>query len=362
MSNAPADPASAERWYRRRLGDRDLTQGSALVTGGAGFIGSHLVAELVRRGLAVTVIDDLSTGSLANLDSPADRPTLRIVVASCADPTVVDREVGRHEIVFHLASTVGVDLVLADPVRTIDTIYRTSATVLDACARHGRPTVVASSSEVYGPSTEVPFREDASTMIGPTDRLRWSYGAAKALVEFLALAHHRDAGLPVCVARLFNTSGPRQNGEHGMVLPTFVTQALRGDPVTVHGDGAQRRCFSSVTDIVDALIRAAYTPAAWGTVINLGSTEEVTIATLAEKVISITGSASPIELVAHRVVRGPDFDDLPRRVPDLTRARDLLDWSPSTSLDEIIASVAQDEIRRLDAPAESPSPHRLDEL
>ncbi len=262
-----------------------------------------------------------------------------MVTASCRDDAVVDREVAHHDLVFHLASTVGVDLVVADPVGTIDAIIGASTTVLDACTRHHRPVLVTSTSEVYGPSTAVPFREDAPLTLGPTERLRWCYGAAKALVEVRALGLHRDADLPVSIVRLFNTAGPRQRPTFGMVLPRFAAQARRGQPLTVHGDGLQRRCFASVTDVVDGVVRAATTPAARGRVINLGSTEEVTILELAERVRAAAGSTSTIAHVSHEHARGPGFDDLPRRIPDLGRARSLLGWRPTTTLDEIIGGV-----------------------
>lgn len=326
----------------------DLAPASALITGGAGFIGSHLADELVRRGTRVTVIDDLSTGDWANLGGPIACGAVRPVTASCGDELLLEREVPAHETVFHLASAVGVELVMDDPVAAIDSIIETATAVLDACARHRRRAVVTSTSEVYGPSAEVPFREDGPTTMGPTERARWSYGAAKTLVELRALALRRTTGLEVSIARLFNTSGPRQQAANGMVLPRFADQAVRGEPLTVHGDGLQRRCFASVFDVVDGLIGLATTPAAQGRVVNLGSTEEVTIIELARRVRASAGSGAPIEHLTHEEARGAGFDDLPRRVPDLGRAEALLGWRPTTDLDSIIASVVDHQRAVLD--------------
>jgi UDP-glucose 4-epimerase len=312
---------------------------AALVTGGAGFIGSHLAERLCAAGVAVTVIDDLSTGRRENLAGLDGRAGFRAIVSSAADPALLAAEVPRHDVVFHLASAVGVRRIIDHPVDTVDRIHQTTTAVLAACAAAGARVVLTSSSEVYGKSTEVPFREEADVVMGATEKRRWAYACAKALDEFLALAHFHETRLPVFVVRLFNTVGPRQTGQYGMVLPRFVAQARAGEPLTVYGDGAQRRCFASVHDVVDALVRLPDVAAAAGRVVNLGSQEEVTILELARRVIAATGSTSTIRMVPYDQAYGAGFDDMARRVPDLTRARDLLGWAPTRDLDQIIASV-----------------------
>lgn len=315
---------------------------SALITGGAGFIGSHLAEALLRRGQRVTVIDDLSTGRWANIEHLATHPSFRVLIADAAERELLEREVPQHDVVYHLASAVGVKLIIDQPVKTVDTIYQTTDAVLWACRRYRRPVVITSTSEVYGKSTDVPFREDTDVVMGPTEKRRWAYACAKALDEFLGLAHYYETKLPVFVVRLFNTVGPRQTGQYGMVLPTFVGQALRGDPITVYGDGEQRRCLCSVHDVVDALERLPTVGAAAGRVINLGSQEEISMLELARKVIAATGSTSTIEMVPYEKAYGAGFDDMRRRVPDLRRAAEILDWAPRRSLAEIITSVIDD--------------------
>jgi UDP-glucose 4-epimerase len=310
------------------------------VTGGAGFIGSHLVDLLLARGAAVTVLDDLSTGRRENVAHLEGEKRLTVLVASAADRELVEREVPRHDVVFHLASAVGVRLVVEHPVRAVENTFETTGVVLRACARHRRPVLITSSSEVYGKCAEVPFREDGDVVMGATEKRRWAYACAKALDEFLALAHFHETRLPVYIARLFNTVGPRQSSQYGMVLPTFVGQALRGEPVTVHGDGSQRRCFSSVHDVVEGLVKLVETPPARGVVVNLGSREEVTIDELARRVVAVTGSGSEVVHVPYEQVYGAGFDDMLRRVPDLARAERLIGWRASHSLDGIIAEVA----------------------
>lgn len=312
---------------------------SALITGGAGFIGSHLAERLLGLGKQVTIIDDLSTGRWTNIEHLESHPHFRAIIASAAEPDLLAKEVPQHDLVYHLASAVGVRLIIDRPVETAQTIFNVTDAVFSACSRYRRPVLLTSTSEVYGKSTAVPFREDADTVMGPTEKRRWAYACAKALDEFLALAHFYETKLPVFVVRLFNTVGPRQASQYGMVLPNFVEQALAGKPVTVFGDGLQRRCFCSVSDVIDALVALPQVPRAAGMVVNVGSQEEVTIKELAERVIRHTGSKSAIELVTYEKAYGTGFDDMPRRIPDLTRALELMGWKPKKTLDQIIADV-----------------------
>jgi UDP-glucose 4-epimerase len=311
------------------------------VTGGAGFIGSHLTEALLEEGCEVTIIDDLSTGRWSNIRHLQEHPLLRVIIASATERELVEREVAAHDMVYHLASAVGVKLVIEQPVKTVETIFHATDVVLRACSRYRRPVLVTSTSEVYGKSTAIPFREDADVVMGATEKRRWAYACAKALDEFLALAHYYETALPVYVVRLFNTVGPRQTGQYGMVLPSFVGRALEGRPLTVYGTGEQRRCFGSVHDAVRGMLALPRSPAAAGKVVNLGSQHEVSIRGLAERVIELTGSASAIEHISYQEAYGPGFDDMERRVPDVTRARELVGWTHQTSLDEIILEVAE---------------------
>jgi len=310
-----------------------------LVTGGAGFVGSHLSEALLLQGNRVTVIDDLSTGRWSNINHLKSNPNFRVVVASAAERPLVREEVAKHDYVYHLASAVGVKLIIERPVATVQTIFETTEVVLDACSRFRRPVLITSTSEVYGKSEDIPFCEDADIVMGATSKRRWAYACAKALDEFLALAHFYETSLPVNLVRLFNTVGPRQTAQYGMVLPNFVRQALQDEPITVYGDGSQRRCFVSVHDIVRALLVLPDSPGAVGKVINLGSQEETSIRELASHVIQLTGSQSEIVYVPYEKAYGPGFDDMMRRIPDLSRANDLLGWRPTTSLDEIISEL-----------------------
>ena len=313
---------------------------SILITGGAGFIGSHLAERLLAMGRRVTVIDDLSTGRWGNIEHLESHPSFRAIVASAAEPGLLATEVPAHDLVYHLASAVGVRLIIERPVETAQTIFNVTDAVFSACSRFRRPVLLTSTSEVYGKSTAVPFREDADTVMGPTEKRRWAYACAKALDEFLALAHFYETRLPVFIVRLFNTVGPGQSSQYGMVLPNFVEQALAGKPVTVFGDGSQRRCFCSVSDVVEALVKLPQIGRAAGMVVNVGSQEEVTIKELAERVIKRCNSTSTIELVPYERAYGEGFDDMPRRVPDLTRAIELMSWRPQRTLDQIISDVA----------------------
>jgi UDP-glucose 4-epimerase len=322
----------------------------ALVTGGAGFIGSHLVERLLADGARVTVLDDLSTGSLDNLAAVARHERFDFRLGSVTDAALVAELVDRHEIVVHLAAAVGVRLVVEQPVRTIETNVRGSETVLEAAARESKLVLLASTSEVYGKSTKVPFAESDDLVLGPTSHSRWSYACSKALDEWLALAYAHERGTPVVVARLFNTVGPRQTGRYGMVLPTFARQALAGEPLTVHGTGGQSRCFAHVRDVVEALVRLLATPAAVGEVFNVGADEEVTIERLAELVRAAAGSSSPIRHLSYEEAYARGFEDMPRRVPDVAKLERTIGFRPRTSLAEIVADVLADSRQRLATP------------
>ena len=310
-----------------------------LVTGGAGFIGSHLSERLLGEGLGVLVLVDLSTGRYENVAHLEGRPGFELRVASITEATVVERCVVECGAVFHLASAVGVRLVVEEPVKTIETIVGGTDVVLRACARYRRPVLMTSSSEVYGKGTKVPFAEDDDCVMGPTTTRRWAYACAKALDEFLALAYWHQARLPVIVARLFNTVGPRQTGRYGMVVPRFVAQGLAGEPITVYGDGSQTRCFAHVADVVGALLGLMAHPKAPGGVYNVGNDEEVTIGELAERVRRLTGSRSPIQTIPYGRAYTAGFEDMARRVPDLTKIGRLLGYRPTRDLDHILADV-----------------------
>ena len=307
-----------------------------LVTGGAGFIGSHLVERLLADGHEVCVLDDLSTGALDNLCSVQDHPRLRVVVGDAADEAALAPLVAAADRVFHLAAAVGVQLVVRSPLHTVRTNVRTTDLVFELAARHGCRVLLASSSEVYGKSTSVPFSEDDDVVMGPTSIGRWSYACSKALDEFLAFAMHKERGLAVVVARIFNAVGPRQTGRYGMVLPNFVAAAVAGEAIPVYGDGRQTRCFCHVLDIVDALVALLDCEAATGRVFNVGTADEIAIVDLAERVIARAGSASRVERLPYEAGYGAGFEDLRRRVPDISRIRDSVGWSPSRSLDDVI--------------------------
>jgi UDP-glucose 4-epimerase len=314
-----------------------------LITGGAGFIGSHLTQLLINSGNTVTVLDDLSTGRAANLGFPTAglEGKFRFVEGSVGDMAVVDRLVGECDVVFHLAATVGVQLVADEPVRTIHTTIRGTEVVLEAARRFARPVLLTSSSEVYGKGTRVPFGEDDDVVMGATRFSRWCYAYSKGIDEFLGLAYHRQFNLPVTIVRLFNTVGPRQVGQYGMVLPRFIDAALKNIPLTVYGDGNQTRCFCHVKDVTEALVKLMASPSHAGTVFNLGSDEEISMNDLARRVIHLAGSSSTIEHIPYEVAYGRSFDDLPRRVPKLDRIRQAIGFAPRISLDAIIQSVLE---------------------
>ncbi|MQA30966.1 MAG: NAD-dependent epimerase/dehydratase family protein [Luteitalea sp.] len=313
-----------------------------LVTGGAGFIGSHLCESLIADGATVTVVDDLSTGRWGNIAHLQESRRLKVIVATAADQTLMFDAVAQSDLVYHLASAVGVHLIIDRPVATVETIFHTTDAVLKACARFRKPVLLTSTSEVFGKSDAIPFREDDDVVMGATEKRRWAYACAKALDEFLALAHYHESALPVFIVRLFNTVGVRQSGRYGMVLPRFVRQALSGGPITVFGDGAQRRCFCSVHDVVRALRALPFAAEAVGKVVNIGSQEEVSITQLALRVKRLTASSSTIEYVPYEEAYGPGFDDMRRRVPDLSRVSSYIGWQPEEALDSIISALILD--------------------
>jgi UDP-glucose 4-epimerase len=284
----------------------------------------------------------LSTGRYDNIGHLDGRPGFELRNASVTEPAVVERCVTESQAVFHLASAVGVRLVVDEPVKTIETIVNGTDVVLRACARYRRPMLLTSTSEVYGKGTKVPFSEGDDCVMGPTTTRRWAYACAKALDEFLTLAHWHEARLPVVVARLFNTVGPRQTGRYGMVIPRFVAQGLAGEPITVYGDGTQTRCFAHVADVVDALLELMDHPAARGQVFNIGNDQEISILELAERVRDGTGGRSPIRLVPYHEAYTAGFEDMMRRVPDLTKIRSLIGYAPSRGLDAILSDILKE--------------------
>jgi UDP-glucose 4-epimerase len=319
----------------------------ALLTGGAGFVGSHLAEALLAQGHTVDVIDDLSTGSIDNIAHLKGRDRFEYTIDSVMNDRLVAELVDRADVVFHLAAAVGVKLIVEQPVRTIETNVHGTEVVLKHASKKKRRVVIFSTSEVYGKSTDVPFREDADLVMGATSRHRWAYACSKAIDEFLALAYWKEQKLPVTVVRLFNTVGPRQTGRYGMVIPNFVRQALTGAPITVYGDGNQRRAFGYVGDIVQALVRLAQEPRAIGEVFNIGNTEEISILDLAHKVKTLTDSTSDIVMIPYDQAYEAGFEDMPRRVPDLTKIHQLIGYTPTVGLDEILARVIADTKRTL---------------
>jgi UDP-glucose 4-epimerase len=309
-----------------------------LVTGGAGFIGSHLVEALVARGDQVTVLDNLSTGDASNLAAVEGR--YRMVHGSVLDALLVDDLVAEADVVIHLAAAVGVRLIVEKPLHSLITNIRGSETVMEAAHRYRRKVMIASTSEIYGKNENAPFKEDDDRVLGSTKVNRWGYSTSKAVDEILAFAYYRERNLPTIVVRLFNTVGPRQSPAYGMVIPRFVDQALKGEPLTVYGDGGQSRCFCHVSDVVRALSSLLDDPRAIGDVFNVGSTEEVTIAELARRVIEVTGSSSDVRFIPYDEAWEEGFEDMRRRVPDIGKVNELLGWTPRLTLDQIIESVA----------------------
>jgi UDP-glucose 4-epimerase len=312
-----------------------------LITGGAGFIGSHLAEALLGAGHQVSVIDDLSTGAFDNIAHLKGRPGFRYTIDTIMNEPVLAELVDQCDVVYHLAAAVGVRLIVEAPVRTLETNVQGTEVVLKAAAKKQRTVVVASTSEVYGKSDAVPFREDGDIALGPTVKHRWAYACSKALDEFLALAYWKEKRLPVIIVRFFNTVGPRQTGRYGMVIPNFVRQALAGEPITVFGDGTQTRCFTYVGDVVGALMEIVTREAAYGGVYNVGNTEEVSIRELAERVKALAKSASPIVNIPYDQAYESGFEDMPRRVPDLAKIRALIGYEPRVTLDETLRLVIE---------------------
>jgi len=322
-----------------------------LVTGGAGFIGSHLVDALLARGNEVWAVDDLSTGSLDNLKSAFGHTTFHFVEGSVMDPAVVGDLVPLVDEVYHLAAAVGVKFVLDNPLRSLLTNIRGTEVVLEAANQAGNKKVVLfSSSEVYGKGASIPFRESDDRLLGPTSVLRWSYAASKAVDEFLALGYYHERRLPVVVVRCFNTCGPRQSPHYGMVIPRFVERALADDPILVYGDGLQSRCFSSVHDVVRGVLMLADDPRAYGEVFNIGTMEEVSVGDLARRVKTLTDSRSVIESVEYEAIYGSRFEDMQRRVPDLAKIHALVGYEPRVTLDELLRETIE-HVRSQQAPA-----------
>ncbi len=311
----------------------------ALLTGGAGFVGSHLAEALLDQGHGVQVLDDLSTGSIENIQHLKGRPGFEYIIDTVMNERLTAEMIDRADIVFHLAAAVGVKLIVEAPVRTIETNVHGTEIVLTHAAKKGRLVVIFSTSEVYGKSTDFPFSEDADLVMGPTSKHRWAYACSKAIDEFLALAYWKERKLPVIVVRLFNTVGPRQTGRYGMVIPNFVRQALAGEPITVHGDGRQRRAFGYVGDIVGALITLVQEPRAVGQVFNLGNSEEISIFDLAQRVKALTDSPSEITFVPYDQAYEAGFEDMQRRVPDLSKIHRLIGYTPTVGLEEILTRV-----------------------
>jgi UDP-glucose 4-epimerase len=318
-----------------------------LITGGAGFVGSHLAERCLEVGWHVSVIDDLSTGAMENIAALKTNPRFSYVIDTIFNKALVSELVDGADVVYHLAAAVGVRLIVESPVRTIETNVHGTEIVLHAVARKQKKIIIASTSEVYGKSNKIPFCEDDDLVMGATVRGRWSYACSKALDEFLGLAYFNEKNVPVTIVRLFNTVGPRQTGRYGMVLPTFVRQALLNEPITVYGDGTQSRCFGYVKDVVEAFIRIARSPDVAGQVINIGNDSELTIKALAETVRQRTNSSSPIVYIPYDEAYGPGFEDMFRRVPSLEKIQRLVGYRPTTTLNTIIDSVADDIRERL---------------
>ena len=314
----------------------------ALITGGAGFIGSHLAEKLLSSGHKVVAVDDLSTGSVDNLRSIENNSDFSFVYDNVRNSKTMHLLIEQCDVIFHLAAAVGVQLIVDRPVHTIETNIHGTEVVLQIANKFRKKVLIASSSEVYGKSENIPFHEDDDTVLGSTRFSRWSYACSKAIDEFLALAYYEQYGLPVVVARLFNTVGPRQTGQYGMVIPRFVERALRNEPVIIYGSGKQRRCFGYVGDVVEGLIGLMNCPDAPGRVYNIGSTEEISIEELADKIIQMTESESEKKYISYEEAYGKPFDDMTRRMPCLDRIKETVGYDPKTTLDDILQSVIED--------------------
>lgn len=312
---------------------------NVLITGGAGFIGSHLAELLLKQGHRVVAIDNLSTGRVENIALLRSLPHFQFVRETITNAQVLDRLASQADIIVHLAAAVGVKLIVENPVHTIETNIMGTEIVLKTANRYGCKVLIASTSEVYGKGVAVPFREEDDRLMGPTTRNRWAYATSKAVDEFLGLAYHQQFGLPVVIMRFFNTVGPRQSGQYGMVVPRFVRQALQNEPLTVFGDGRQSRCFGDVADVIKGVVGLAEHPQAIGQVFNIGNTQEVTILDLAERVIALTNSRSEIQFVPYDKAYAPGFEDMQRRVPAIDKIANLIGYRPEHSLDDILQRV-----------------------
>jgi len=313
----------------------------ALITGGAGFIGSHLAERLLKDGQEVVVIDNLSTGSLKNIAGFKGQPKFDFIEGDVLDVSLTESLVERSEVIFHLAAAVGVKLIAERPVHTIETNISGTEVVLEAANKFSREILIASSSEVYGKNEAVPFREDDDIVLGSTSFSRWSYACSKAIDEFLGLAFYQQYGLGVIIGRFFNTIGPRQTGQYGMVVPRFVQRALKNEPVSIYGTGQQSRCFCYVDDVVEAVIGLMNCRQARGKIYNIGSSEEITIESLADKIIEMTGSKSKKEFVPYEKAYGRPIEDMMRRVPNLERIKDTTGWEPKASLTETLRVIIE---------------------
>ena len=318
----------------------------ALVTGGAGFIGSHLSDALLAQGHEVLILDNLSTGSFDNIAHLKGRPGFEYFIDTVNNESLLAELIDRSDVVFHFAAAVGVKLIVEQPVYTIETNVHGTEVVLKHANKKKKLVVLASTSEVYGKSDDVPFREDSDLVLGPTPKHRWAYACSKAIDEFLALAYWKERKLPVIIVRFFNTVGPRQTGQYGMVIPNFVRQALAGEAITVFGDGTQSRAFTHVADVVAALLKLVAEPKAIGQVINIGNMQEVTMTQLAERVRDLSGSKSVIKHIPYDEAYESGFEDMPRRVPDLTRVKGLIGYEPKHDLDDILVQVIDDFRRK----------------
>ncbi|MFQ5706549.1 MAG: GDP-mannose 4,6-dehydratase [bacterium] len=312
-----------------------------LITGGAGFIGTHLADALLQRGNEVTIVDDLSTGKMENFAHVRNYPNFHFVIETVLNETVMDRLVSECDMIYHLASAVGVQLIVNHPVEVIERCIIGTHMVLKIANRYKKKVLITSTSEIYGKNEKTPFSEEDDRVLGTTTKSRWSYSSSKAIDEFLALAYFKEKKLPCVIVRLFNTIGPRQSGQYGMVVPRFIGQALRKEPITVYGDGSQSRCFSYVSDVVQALINLMETPEAVGQIFNIGSQEEVTILELANRVKKITGSKSEIVHIPYEEAYESGFEDMKRRVPSIAKIKKLIGWQPSVSLDEMLLAIAE---------------------
>lgn len=316
-----------------------LAHKSVLITGGAGFIGSHLAEVLLAKGHQVHVIDDLSTGSLKNIEHLLSNPSFHFARDTVLNELVLDRLMSQAGTVIHLAAAVGVQMIVERPVHTIETNVAGTEIVLKTALRYGTKVLIASTSEVYGKGSKIPFGEEDDVLLGSTSKSRWAYAASKMVDEFLGLAYHREFGMNVVCFRLFNTVGPRQTGSYGMVIPRFVASGLKGEAISIYGDGSQSRCFCDVADVVRAIVALASHDGAIGRVFNIGATEEVSIQALAEKVRALTGNRSEIVRIPYSEAYAPGFEDMQRRQPDLSRIQELVGWKPEHTLDDILVRV-----------------------